>query len=109
MMTHWKTHWTLAVPRTSEDITVPAVDTSVAHPSRRNLTSSFVQGAVTQLQTLAQEVTYDDVGHRSDNILFELSMEDITEMMAISATLQSDPQLGVPKNYKELLKLQDKV
>ncbi|KAI2513024.1 hypothetical protein MHU86_1315 [Fragilaria crotonensis] len=61
------------VPRTSEDITVPAVDTSVAPPSRRNLTSSFVQGAVTRSQTRAQEVMYDDVGHRSDNILFELS------------------------------------
>ena len=43
-------------------------------------------------------MTYADVGHRSD---------DITEMMAMSAALQSDPHLGVPKNYKELLKLQD--
>ena len=95
------------VPRTSEDITVP-VDTSVAPPARRNLTSSFVEGAVTRSQTCLQEVTYADVGHRSDDILFELSLEDITEMMAMSAALQSDPHLGVPKNYKELLKLQDK-
>ena len=81
------------VPQTSEDISTVPVDTSVTPPARRNLTSSFVEGVVTRSQTRAQEVTYADVGHRSDNILFELSMEDITEMMAMSATLQFDPQL----------------
>ena len=34
------------VPQTSEDVTIPIV-TSVAPPARRNLTSSFVEGAVT--------------------------------------------------------------
>ena len=94
-------------PRPLEEIPRP-VDTSVAPPARRNLTSSFGGRAVTRSQTRAPAVTYAGDGHRSDDILFELSMEDITEMMAMSASLMSDPQLGVPKNYKELLKLQDK-
>ena len=43
-------HLPALVPRTSEDITVP-VATIVAPPARRNLTSSFVEGAVTRSQT----------------------------------------------------------
>jgi hypothetical protein len=81
---------------------------SVVPPARRNLTASFGEGAVTRSRT--RQVSYADACHRSDDMSdFEINFgDDITEMLAMSATLQSDPQLGVPKNFKELLKLNNK-
>jgi hypothetical protein len=37
-----------------------------------------------------------------------MDIEDWTDILVMNASLQSDPTPGVPKNYKELLKLNDK-
>jgi hypothetical protein len=36
-----------------------------------------------------------------------MDTEDVSELLVMNALLQSDPQEGVPKNYKELIKLND--
>ncbi|KAI2489963.1 hypothetical protein MHU86_24615 [Fragilaria crotonensis] len=78
----------------TEEIPAPIFTdtTDVAPPARRNLTSSFGEGAVTRSRT--RQVTMADVGHRSDDNL-DLNLDGITELlMAMNASLQSDPQLG---------------
>jgi hypothetical protein len=35
------------------------------------------------------------------------STENMSDLLAMNASLQSDPQEGVPKNYMELIKLKD--
>jgi hypothetical protein len=37
-----------------------------------------------------------------------MGIEDLTDILVMNTSLQSDPTPGVPKNYKELLKLNDK-
>lgn len=99
-----------AVP--ADATSVPTEDsTDVVPPARRNLAASFGEGAITRSRT--RHVSYADVCHRSDDMEdifdFDLHLSDeIMELLAMSATLQSDPQLGVPKNFKELLKLNNK-
>ena len=101
----------------AEDVPLTRAPTSVVPPARRNLTSMYGRGAVTRSQgqqgvvTRSQvcQVTFADVGHRSDDTAATCTMdiEDWTDMMVMNASLQSDPTLGVPKNYKEFLKLND--
>jgi hypothetical protein len=37
-----------------------------------------------------------------------MDIEDWTNILDMNASLQSNPTLGVPKNYKELMKLNNK-
>ena len=76
------------------------------HPARRNLASSFGQGAVTRARARNSAT-----GHRIDDIAATCAIDStesfLSDIVIFNAHLQSDPQLGVPKNYKELLKLND--
>ena len=102
----------------AEDVPVTQAPTGVVPPARRNLTSSFGQGAITRsrghqgvvTRSQVRHVTFADVGHRSDDTAATSTMEieDWADILVMNASLQSDPTLGVPKNYKELMKLNDK-
>ena len=101
-----------------EDVPATLAATVVAPPARRNFTSSFGQGAVTRslgqqgvvTRSQVRHATFADVGHRSDDTAATSTMdsEDWTDILVMNASLQSDPTLGVPKNYKELMKLNDR-
>jgi hypothetical protein len=91
----------------SDDRPVP-VPVRVAPPARRNLESSMLPtGAITRARARTMNVRFasDVLSHRSDTTA---DTEDDADLIAMNASLQSDPQLGVPKNYKELIRLNDK-
>jgi hypothetical protein len=100
----------------AEDVPAAQASTSVVPPARRNLTSSFGQGAVTSSRghqgvvtcSQVRHVTFADVGHRSNDTAATspMDIEDWTDILVMNTSLlQSDPSLGVPKNSKELMKL----
>jgi hypothetical protein len=102
----------------AEDVPATQAPTGVVPPAQRNLTSSFGQGAITRsrghqgavTRSQVRHVTFADVGHRSDDTAATSTMDidDWTDMLVMNASLQSDPTLGVPRNHKELMKLNDK-
>ena len=110
-----------ALAHTATDVpaTIQA-PTGVVPPARRNSTSSFGQGAAftrsrghqgVVTRSHVRHVTFTDVGHRrSDDTAATSTMdiEDWTNILDMNASLQSNPTLGVPKNYKELMKLNNK-
>jgi hypothetical protein len=78
----------------AEDV-IPNAPAIVDVPARRNLAASF-SPAHTRSKTARAAMPDMDVA----------AMSVLCETI-LSATLQSDPQLGVPKNYKELIKQND--
>ena len=90
------------MPRIAEDVVPPVPDaaTLVDPPARRNLASSFSPVHTRSKTRASSERT--DAGIRSD----DFAAMTLSELI-LSATLESDPQLGVPKDYKALLKLND--
>ena len=87
--------------RPAEDVPIMQEATDIVDPpARRNLASSF-SPAHTRSKTRAESGA-TDAGIRSDDIAV-LALSEVI----LSATLESDPQPGVPKNYKDLLKGND--
>ena len=98
------------VPASTEDTATVQLPT-VPRPARRNLAPEFGSGAVTQARARASTSSFAD-GPRNDGTLAAAlatvtSTENMSDLLAMNASLQSDPQEGVPKNYKELIKLKD--
>jgi uncharacterized protein YihD (DUF1040 family) len=96
-----------------------AVTPSVLRPARRNLASEFGSGVttrararslgvVTRARARETTVTFAEVDRNEDTVATAyMDTEDVSELLVMNALLQSDPQEGVPKNYKELIKLND--
>ena len=95
------------IPRPNSEDTEDAptaATVEIAPQARRNLAVSF-SPVVTRSKTRTG-VTL--AGMQSDNWTAVTSENPMTvEEFILSATLQSDPQLGVPKNYKELVRDND--
>jgi hypothetical protein len=88
------------MPRSPAEDVLPQATAIVDNPARRNLASSF-SPAQTRSKTRAAS------GSTDANIRnYDIASMALSELI-LSATLQSDPQLGVPKDYKALLKLND--
>ena len=85
-----------AIPGSVAEDVAPDATATVDVPARRNLAASF-SPAHTRSKTARAVLPDIDVAAMSV-VLYE---------MILSATLQSDPQMGVPKNYKELIKQND--
>jgi hypothetical protein len=96
----------LAPQPTTEELT--EAPTNVLRPARRNLAPEFGSGAVTRARARATTATVT-VGHRNEDTanIATVDTDDVSELLVMNALLQSDPQVGVPKNYKELIKLND--
>ncbi|KAI2512112.1 GAG-pre-integrase domain [Fragilaria crotonensis] len=93
------------VPASTED---PVVQPVVLRPARRNLAPEYGSGAVTRARARASTVTFADGPRNDDNTVAIATCTSTTEAEVIfNAQLQSDPQPGVPKNFKDLLKLND--
>ena len=95
-------------PAGPEDTGAPVP--SAVRPARRNLNPAFGSGAVTRARARASTVTTTDV-HRNEDTLeaavATMTKEDMYMLLVMNALLQSDSKTGVPKNYKDLLKLND--
>ena len=88
------------MPRSPAEDVLPHTTAIVNNPARRNLASSS-SPAQTRSKTRAAS------GSTDANIRnYDIASMALSELI-LSATLQSDPQLGVPKDYKALLKLND--
>jgi hypothetical protein len=97
-------------PASTEDTATVQLPT-VPRPARRNLAPEFGSGVVTQARARASTSSFAD-GPRNDGTLAAAlatvtSTDNMSDLLAMNASLQSDPQGGVPKNYKELIKLKD--
>jgi hypothetical protein len=101
----WDIPDVVPVPTEEPAETVPP---SVLRPARRNLAPDFGLGAVTRARARKTTITFAE-DHRNDDTAATAYMdtEDVSELLVMNALLQSDPQEEVPKNYKELIKLND--
>jgi hypothetical protein len=104
-----------------EEPSTAAVTPSVLRPARRNLASESGSGVTTRARARARSlgvvtrararettVTFAEVDRNEDTVATAyMDTEDVSELLVMNALLQSDPQEGVPKNYKDLITLYD--
>ena len=107
--------------RTPNETQLTPKDTSTPHsvtPGRRNLSAEMSgavpQGVVTRSKTQQLAITSEPTICEDDFSLHTMidtswtsEENDPIICTIMHASLQSDPQYGVPKNYKELLQLND--
>jgi len=96
------------VPKPPTEELPDTTTTSALRPGRRNLAPEFGSGAVTRARARATTATIAE-GHRNEDTanMATVDTDDVSELLVLNALMQSDPQEGVPKNYKELIKLND--
>jgi hypothetical protein len=93
------------VPTNTED---SAVQPGALRPARRNLARAYGSGAVTRARARASTVTFADFPINNDTTVAMATCTSTTEAEVIfNAQLQSDPQPGVPKNYKDIVRRND--